>query len=86
MSAWGEVENALTVERLLANQEIAQARALEEARLAEDLATRQYSNGLVSIFNLIDSQTRRLNAESGLISIRSARASNRVALHLALGG
>ena len=61
-------------------------RALEEARLAEELATRQYTNGLVSIFNLIDSQTRRLTAESNVIAARSARASNRVSFHLALGG
>jgi len=86
LEAWWDVENALTAEVLLAEQEISQKRAVEEARLAEDLATRQYTNGLVSIFNLIDSQTRRLNAESALIAARSARATNRVALHLALGG
>ena len=86
LTAWREVEDALAADSLLAQQEDAQARALEEARLAEDLATRQYTNGLVSIFNLIDSQTRRLNAESNLIAARSARASNRVRYHLALGG
>lgn len=86
LTAWREVEDALAADSLLAQQENAQARALEEARLAEELATRQYTNGLVSIFNLIDSQTRRLNAESNVIAARSARASNRVSFHLALGG
>ena len=86
LPAWREVEDALAAASLLAQQEEAQSRALEEARLAEELATRQYTNGLVSIFNLIDSQTRRLGAESGLIAARSARASNRVSLHLALVG
>ncbi len=86
LTAWREVEDALAADTLLAQQEDAQARALEEAQFAEDLATRQYTNGLVSIFNLIDSQTRRLNAESNLIAARSARASNRVRYHLALGG
>lgn len=86
LTAWREVEDALAADTLLAQQEEAQLRALEEARLAEELATRQYTNGLVSIFNLIDSQTRRLSAESSLIAARSARASNRVSLHLALGG
>ena len=86
LTAWREVEDALAADTLLAQQEDAQSRALEEARLAEDLATRQYTNGLVSIFNFIDSQTRRLNAESNLIAARSARASNRVRYHLALGG
>ncbi|MBO6688991.1 MAG: efflux transporter outer membrane subunit [Alphaproteobacteria bacterium] len=86
LTAWREVEDALAADSLLAQQENAQVRALEEARLAEELATRQYTNGLVSIFNLIDSQTRRLNAESNVIAARSARASNRVSFHLALGG
>lgn len=86
LNAWREVEDALAADTLLALQEDAQFRALEEARLAEELATRQYTNGLVSIFNLIDSQTRRLNAENNLIFARSARASNRVSFHLALGG
>ena len=86
LTAWREVEDALAADTLLALQEDAQFRALEEARLAEELATRQYTNGLVSIFNLIDSQTRRLSAESSLISARAARASNRVSFHLALGG
>ncbi len=86
LTAWREVEDALAADSLLAQQEEAQIRALEEARLAEELATRQYTNGLVSIFNLIDSQTRRLSAESSVIAARSARASNRVSFHLALGG
>ena len=86
LTAWREVEDALAADSLLAQQEEAQIRALEEARLAEELATRQYTNGLVSIFNLIDSQTRRLSAESSVIAARSARATNRVSFHLALGG
>lgn len=86
LTAWREVEDALAADTLLAQQEDAQMRALEEARFAEDLATRQYTNGLVTIFNLIDSQTRRLTAESNLIAARSSRASNRISFHLALGG
>jgi NodT family efflux transporter outer membrane factor (OMF) lipoprotein len=86
LDAWREVENALAADILLANQEDAQARALEEARLAEELAERQYTSGTITIFNLIDAQTRRLNAESLLVSARASRAANRVAYHLALGG
>lgn len=86
LQAWREVEDALAADTLLAQQVDAQLRALEEAIEAEEIATRQYSNGLVTIFNLIDAQTRRLNAESNLIAARSARISNRIAFHLALGG
>lgn len=84
--AWREVEDAIVADALLAQQEESLTRALEEAILAEDLAVRQYTNGLVTIFNLIDSQTRRLNAESQLITAQAQRASNRVRYHLALGG
>lgn len=86
LTAWREVEDALDADRLLAVQEDAQRRALEEAILAEDLATRQYQNGLVSIFNLLDSQTNRLNAEASLVQASASRAINRVNYHMALGG
>lgn len=86
LTAWREVEDALAADNFLAIQEDAQKRALEEAAFAEDIAERSYQSGTVSIFNLIDSQTRRLNAESALVTARSNRAVNRVQYYLALGG
>jgi len=86
LSAWREVEDALTADVLLAQQETAQGVAFEEARFAEELAERQYISGTITIFNLIDAQTRRLTAESQLVSARASRAINRVSYHLALGG
>lgn len=86
LSAWGEVEDALSADTFLAQQEDAQMRALEEARLAEELAERQYTSGTITVFNLIDAQTRRLTAESQLVSARANRATNRISYHLALGG
>ncbi|WP_084420225.1 efflux transporter outer membrane subunit [Henriciella litoralis] len=84
--AWREVEDALAADTFLAKQVEAQNRALTEAVAAEDLATRQYTSGVITIFNLIDAQSRRLNAESNLIAARSARISNRIRFHLAVGG
>ncbi|MCA8900685.1 MAG: efflux transporter outer membrane subunit [Hyphomonas sp.] len=86
LSAWTEVENAIAADSLLATQEDAQMRSLDEAILAEELAERQYTSGTITIFNLIDAQTRRLTAESQLISARANRAANRISYHLALGG
>ncbi|MEL6325042.1 MAG: efflux transporter outer membrane subunit, partial [Pseudomonadota bacterium] len=86
LTAWREVEDALDADAFLARQLDAQTRALEEARLAEDLATRQYENGLVDIFNLLQSQTTRLNAETNVILVTADRATNRISYHLALGG
>ena len=86
LTAWQEVENAIAADALLAEQLESQLRAQEEAQLAENLAERQYQGGLSTIFNLIDAQTRRINADSSVISAQSARAINRVRFHLALGG
>ena len=86
LTAWQEVEDTLAADDSLARQEDAQMRALEEARLAEDLAERQYTSGTINIFGLIDAQTQRLNAESQYVAARANRATNRIAYHLALGG
>lgn len=86
LNAWREVEDALDADRLLAVQEAAQREALEEATLAEGLATRQYQNGLVDIFNLLTAQTTRLTAKASLTQAITARAVNRVNYHMALGG
>ncbi|MEL7452580.1 MAG: TolC family protein, partial [Pseudomonadota bacterium] len=86
LTAWREVEDALDADVFLENQLNAQIRALEEARLAEELATRQYQNGLVSIFNLIQSQITRFGSEASAISAAQARANNRINYYMALGG
>lgn len=86
LNAWREVETALTADVLLAQQENAQMRALEEARLAEEIAERSYTAGTLDIFGLIDAQTRRLTAESQFVTARADRAVNRISYHLALGG
>ncbi len=86
LNAWREVETALTADVLLAQQENAQMRAVEEARLAEEIAERSYTAGTVNIFDLIDAQTRRLTAESQFVTARADRAVNRIGYHLALGG
>ena len=86
LTAWQEVEDALAADQFLTEQVGSQLRALEEARLAEELAERQYQSGLSTIFNLIDAQTRRINAQASVISAQTNRAINRVQFHLALGG
>jgi NodT family efflux transporter outer membrane factor (OMF) lipoprotein len=86
LTAWREVEDALAADQFLNRQLDAQLRALDEARQAEELATRQYQNGLVSIFNLLQSQTTRLTSETSVVQATAARAINRVNYHMALGG
>jgi len=86
LTAYLEVENALDGEQRLAEREAALQVSLSEARRAEDRLEQRYVEGLATILQLLDAQSRRINAEGQLISARKDRLTNRVALHVALGG
>jgi len=58
----------------------------EEALEAEKRLELRYTEGLASILQLLDAQTRRISAQGQLISARAERLQNRVRLHVALGG
>ncbi len=86
LQAYQEVENALDAETRLAERETALRVSLEEALKAEERLELRYVEGLASILQLLDAQSRSLNAEGQLISARAERLQNRVRLHVALGG
>jgi NodT family efflux transporter outer membrane factor (OMF) lipoprotein len=83
--AYQEVENRLDAEATLARQVEATATAAEEARAAVILTRSRYINGRSTIFDLINSQTTAIAAETRAIETRRARIENRINLHLALG-
>jgi outer membrane protein, multidrug efflux system len=86
IGAWREVEAAISADQSLEVREREFGSAAEEARAAQELAEREYSRGVATLFELIDAYTRRIDAERGLISARAERVSNRIAYHVALGG
>lgn len=86
LNAFLEVENALDAEQRLLNQETALTVSLNEAKNAEKRIEIRYKEGLATILQFLDAQSRRISAEGQLISARKERLSNRVRLHLALGG
>ncbi|MGB6230208.1 MAG: efflux transporter outer membrane subunit [Litorimonas sp.] len=86
LQAYLEVENALDAEQRLAAREAALRVSLDEAIKAEERLELRYVEGLATILQLLDAQGRRLNADGQLISARAERLSNRVRLHVALGG
>lgn len=86
IDAWREVEDALSADAAFSVRETELDKAAAEAREAQALAERQYASGLVTIFELIDAYSRRIDAERGLIQTRAQRAANRVNYHVALGG
>jgi len=86
LNAYLEVENALDAEQRLAERETALRTSLNEAREAEDRLELRYTEGLATILQLLDAQSRRISAEGQLISARKERLTNRVRMHVALGG
>ncbi len=86
LTAYLEVENALDGEQRLYEREVALRTSLDEAREAEDRLELRYTEGLATILQLLDAQSRRLSAEGQLIGARKERLANRVRMHVALGG
>lgn len=86
LQAFREVESALAIERSLAKQENFLDTELRQANLAEVQASRDYSEGIVGILELLEAQRRAVNARRSMISLRNQRLQNRIDLHLALGG
>jgi len=86
LNAFGEVEQGLASERWLKRREgeIREARNL--ARDASKAAEDDYRDGNGDVLTLFTAQTRRIQLESQYASLRKLRLTNRVNLHLALGG
>jgi NodT family efflux transporter outer membrane factor (OMF) lipoprotein len=86
LQAYFDVENALDGEARLEETEVALRVAVDESLEAEKRLELRYTEGLATILQLLDAQSRRLSAEGQLISARAERLQNRVRLHIALGG
>lgn len=86
LQAYSEVENAIDAEKRLGEREAALRVSVEEAQKAEERLESRYVEGLATILQLLDAQSRRLSAEGQLINARSERLNNRVRMHVAMGG
>jgi len=84
--AFKEVEDALDNDRSLAARAEHTELAVENAVAAERVALQQYSQGLIRISTLLQSQRSSLTQQSQLISIKKQRINNRISLYLSLGG
>ena len=86
LRAFKEVEDALDNDRSLAARVEYTNLAAQNAIAAEAVALEQYSQGLIRISTLLQSQRTSLNQQSQLLSIKRQRINNRISLYLALGG
>jgi NodT family efflux transporter outer membrane factor (OMF) lipoprotein len=86
ITAFQQVEDALVQQRILLQQEEAQATAVAAARQAEQLALNQYRAGTVPYTTVIQTQTAALSAELALLNVRLNRLTASANLVTALGG
>lgn len=86
LTAFREVENALSAQSSFQRDYALQKVATEESVAAEKLAWEQYENGLSDITTVLDSVRRSIAAQRSLIQVTNQRIQSRIALYLALGG
>jgi multidrug efflux system outer membrane protein len=86
LTAFQEVEDALSTLSVLARQAEAQEQAVQASREAMALAKRRYEEGLASLLDLVDAQRSLLLAQRGASLIYRDRLLASVLLFRALGG
>ncbi len=84
--AFASVENAVSAERSLQTRYQAMIKAQDNAVAAQSLSFEQYQKGLVDYTTVLDAQSRSYDAQSTVIQLKNQLITNRVKLHLALGG
>ena len=86
LRAFREVEDAIDKDRSLAGRVEHTELAAQNAVAAEEVALTQYSQGLIRISTLLQSQRTSLTQQSQLLNIKKQRINNRISLYLSLGG
>jgi outer membrane protein, multidrug efflux system len=86
VSAFTDVENSLTITQQTAEQQRLQEDAVEQARIAFELADARYRAGAVDLLTVLDSQRTLFSARDQLAQVKSARLQGVVSLYRALGG
>ncbi|MCI0438278.1 MAG: TolC family protein, partial [Chloroflexi bacterium] len=86
LTAFREVEDALTTEIWLGQQEHSLAEAVREAEASVELSKHAFRMGNPDLFSLLDSLRNLLDTRSQHLAVRRQLLSNRISLYLALGG
>ena len=85
LSAFGEVEDELAAQRLLADEWNAENEAVISARHALEIANNRYKAGLVTYLDVATAQTDALDQERSAVQLQGARLTASVNLIKALG-
>ena len=85
LTAFGEVEDELAAQQLLAQEWRAENEAVASARHALQIATNRYQAGLVTYLDVATAQTEALDQERSAVQLRGARLTAAVNMVKALG-
>jgi outer membrane protein TolC len=85
LSAFGEVEDTLAAQLLLAREWNAENEAVTAVRRALEIANNRYKAGLVTYLDVATAQTADLNQERNAVQLQGARLVTSVNLIKALG-
>ena len=86
LKAFSEIENKLSVSRMLENQLEALHEAHIQSEEAYKLAKDRYNNGLSDLITVLDSQKRMFDTKGQMIAVRKMLIENRIDLLICLGG
>jgi outer membrane protein TolC len=86
LSAFKEVEEALSNEQLLRERETNLAAAVKQNEDALKVARTRYDAGKIEVLDVLQIQARTNASKASLIDMQNRRLANRIDLHLALGG
>jgi NodT family efflux transporter outer membrane factor (OMF) lipoprotein len=86
LTAFAEVENALTDVRALASRQEALEAAVEQSSAARRISEERYASGLTDLITMLTAQRAAYAQESQLLTVRRLRLDAQIDLHLALGG
>jgi outer membrane protein, multidrug efflux system len=86
LQAFGEVEVALTNERLLGERLPHTENAVRDHTEGVRVANLRYKAGTMDFLSVLQLEEGQIQSQSDLIKLRNAQLANRINLHLALGG
>jgi NodT family efflux transporter outer membrane factor (OMF) lipoprotein len=86
ISAFGNVEDALTALRQTAEQENREREAVAAARRAYDFAQKQLHAGTINVLTLLNTESALFSAQDALAQVQLAHLQALVGLYNALGG
>ena len=86
LSAFRDVEDQLVALRVLDDEAVVTARAVDAAKLSTDLSMMRYKRGLAAYLEVLTNQTIELNDERSAAALVSRRIVASAQLQMALGG